>query len=399
MGSVFSHFPLSTSHFPIPVRRTLEGMTPPFDPQAVHAEPLRSLLHHLRTLVEIESPTSDQNAVAAVQDVVQGWASDLGAVCLNLDGTRQFLFGEHSPATSALLVLAHADTVWPHGTLARMPFRVEGDKVYGPGSYDMKGGIVGLFHALRRLGGQYPAGGIEVLLTPDEETGSERSQGVIAARARRARAVLVVEPAVPLSHALKTGRKGVGEYRLSFSGLAAHAGSAPEQGASAITEAARQVLAVQALADPALGTTLSVGRIEGGGASNVIPAQASFEVDVRVSSLAETARIETAIRSLQPHDHRVSLQVSGGLNRPPFERGAGTLALFEQARRYAAEVGFGLQEAVVGGGSDGNLTAPICPTLDGLGAPGDGAHAEHEHIRLDRWPDHVSVLSALLRGL
>ena len=374
-------------------------MTPPFDPQAVHAEPLRSLLRDLRTLIEIESPTSDPQAVAAVQDVAQRWASDLGATCLNLEGTRQFLFGEHGPARQPLLVLAHADTVWPHGTLARTPFRVLGDKVYGPGSYDMKGGVVGLFHALRSLSGQYPSGGIEVLLTPDEETGSARSRDLIEGRARHSRAVLVVEPAVPLSHALKTGRKGVGEYRLSFTGLAAHAGNAPEQGASAITEAARQVLAVQALADPALGTTLSVGAIAGGGASNVIPAQAHFEVDVRVFSLAEAARIEAAIHSLQPHDPRVSLQVGGGLNRPPFERGAGTLALFERARRYAAELGFDLQEAVVGGGSDGNLTAPICPTLDGLGAPGDGAHAEHEHIRLDRWPDHVSVLSALLRGL
>jgi glutamate carboxypeptidase len=374
-------------------------MTTPFTPEAVHTEPLRSLLQELRSLVEIESPTSDPQAVATVQDVVQGWASDLGAVCLNLEGTRQFLFGPHDPARAPLLVLAHADTVWPRGTLAQMPLRIEGERVYGPGSYDMKGGIVGLFHALRSLDGQYPVGGIEVLLTPDEETGSERSRAVIEERARHARAVLVVEPAVPLSHALKTGRKGVGEYRLSFTGLAAHAGNAPEQGASAITEAARQVLAVQGLADPELGTTLSVGQIAGGGAINVIPAQARFEVDVRVSSLAEAARIEAAMQHLKSHDPRVSIEVSGGLNRPPFERGAGTLALFEQARVYAAELGFELTGAVVGGGSDGNLTAPLSPTLDGLGAPGDGAHAAHEHIRLDRWPDHVRLLSALLRGV
>lgn len=379
----------------------------PSSPQPdLAAEPLASLLRDLQQLVELESPSSDALAVCAVQDVVEGWARAMHASTHSLPGgTRQFLFGAAAePQTEQaserpILVLAHADTVWPHGTLAEMPFRVEGDRVYGPGSYDMKGGIAGLFAALRALDGQYPAGGIEVLLTPDEEIGSLHSRPVIEAAAQRARAVLVVEPPVADSHALKSGRKGVGQFAMELSGVAAHAGNKPHEGASAITEAAHQLLAVQALADAAASTTVSVGCISGGGAVNVIPAQARFEVDVRVASLTEGDRIDAAMQQLKARDERVKLTVTGGLNRPPFERGPETLALFNRAQQEAAALGFTLTEEVVGGGSDGNFTAALVPTLDGLGAPGDGAHAAHEHIRLDRWPDHVRLLTALLRGL
>ena len=362
-------------------------------------ESLASLLRDLQTLVELESPSSDPLAVSAVQDTVAQWANDLGADIHSLPGnTRQFLFGVQ-PDDAPILVLSHADTVWPHGTLTRLPFRVEGDRVYGPGSYDMKGGIVGLFAALRSLDGQYPAGGIEVLLTPDEEVGSTLSREVIETRARQSRAVLVIEPPVGGTHALKTGRKGVGDYRVTLSGTASHAGNQPELGASAISEAAYQILAVQSLADPANGTTISVGRIEGGGAVNVIPAHAEFEVDVRISTLEEARRVEKAMQQLTAQDARVRIEVTGGLNRPPFERGPQTVKLFDKARQIAAGLGFELKEAVVGGGSDGNFTAPIAPTLDGLGAPGDGAHADTEHIRLDRWPQHVALLTALLRSI
>ncbi|WP_420596935.1 M20 family metallopeptidase [Deinococcus sp.] len=362
----------------------------------IQQEPLASLLRDLKTLVELESPSSDPQAVSAVQAVGTGWAQELGATVHYLPGnTSQFLFDTND--NKRLLILAHADTVWPHGTLERLPLRVDGDRVYGPGSYDMKGGIVGLFAALRSLEGVYPAGGIEVLLTPDEEVGSTHSREVIEAAAQRARAVLVIEPPVGETHALKTGRKGVGDYCVMLSGVASHAGNQPELGASAISEAARQILAVQALADPEKGTTISVGRMEGGGAVNVIPAHAEFEVDVRVSTLEEAERVEQAMQQLRSQDARVRLAVSGGLNRPPFERGEGTLALYSLAQKLAAGLGFELSEAVVGGGSDGNFTAPIAPTLDGLGAPGDGAHADTEHIRLDRWPQHVALLAALLR--
>ncbi|WP_034385576.1 M20 family metallopeptidase [Deinococcus sp. YIM 77859] len=367
----------------------MEGMQPD----------LAAMLADLRTLVELESPSTDVVAVNRVMDAVEGWARDLGAETRALPGgTRRFQFGVEAGARP-LLVLMHADTVWPQGTLAAMPFRVEGERAYGPGTYDMKAGIVGAFHALRALGGRWPVGGVQVLLTPDEEIGSLSSREHIEAAARGARAVLVVEPPVAGSHALKVGRKGVGDFVLTFHGVASHAGNKPEEGASAITAAARAVLEVEALARPEVGTTVSVGLIRGGTATNVIPPECVLEVDVRVSTLAEGERITRAIQALRPQDARVRLTVTGGLNRPPFERGPGTEGLFARAQALARELGFEISGEVVGGGSDGNFTAPLTPTLDGLGAPGDGAHAAHEHVRLDRWPDHVRLLTRLMQEL
>lgn len=354
-----------------------------------------ALLTDLRTLVETESPSGDLAGIRQVQDVVSSWLTALGAVAETLPGeVRRFRLGAQD---RPLLILAHADTVWPRGTLTRLPFRTEGERVYGPGSYDMKGGVVGLVHALRSLDGRWPQGGIEVLLTADEETGSHHSRAAIEAAARASRAALVVEPPVADSHALKTGRKGVGHYVAQLQGVAAHAGNKPGEGASAVTEGARLVLAAQALADHPAGTTLSAGRLSGGGAVNVIPAQAEVHLDLRISTLAEAERVDAGLRALRPQDGRVGLSWSGGLNRPPFERGPGTAALYAQAQRHAAHLGLPpLSEATVGGGSDGNFTAPIIPTLDGLGAPGDGAHADHEHVRLDVWPQRVALLAALL---
>lgn len=357
---------------------------------------LSALKADLVTLTELESPSSDPAAVARVTDVVEGWAKELGAQTRALPGgSRQFDFGVEEPAPY-LLVLAHADTVWAHGTLEHMPVREEGDRLYGPGTYDMKAGIVGVVHALRHLQGRWPAGGIRVLLSPDEETGSESSRLHIEQAAQGARAVLVVEPPVADSHNLKTGRKGVGDYTLQLRGLASHAGNQPKQGASAITAAAEAILSLQALARPEQGTTVSVGLIRGGSATNVIPAECELQLDVRASTLAEAQRVDAAIRAWQPSDPRVSVQVSGGLNRPPFEQSAATLGLFARAQAIAQELGFEVGHEMVGGGSDGNFTAPLAPTLDGLGAPGDGAHASHEHVRLDRWPDHVRLLARLL---
>lgn len=358
-----------------------------------------TMLENLRTLVETESPSSDLAAVNRVQDVVQGWMSDLGASAETLPGeVRRFRLGEAGhPQARPVLILMHADTVWPHGTLEQMPFRVEGERAYGPGTYDMKGGIVMTLEALRLLGPELPEGGVEVLLSADEEVGSHLSREAIEAAARQARCVLVVEPPVADSHALKTGRKGVGMYSLQVQGVAAHAGNKPEEGASAILEVARLVQEAQALARPEDGTTVSVGRITGGGAVNVIPAHAEFDTDLRVSTLAEAERLAQGFGALNVSDPRARLTLTGGLNRPPFERTPGTAALYAQAQRHAADLGFAVGEAFVGGGSDGNFTAPLCPTLDGLGAPGDGAHAAHEHVRLDRWLDHTRLLAALIR--
>ncbi|CAM3593566.1 M20 family metallopeptidase [Deinococcus frigens] len=365
---------------------------------------LKAMLSDLRTLVDIESPSTDLAAICRVMDVVEHWARELGAETHALPGgTRLLNFGTAGQVNAAdgqpILVLAHADTVWPHGTLEKMPWRQDGDRLYGPGTYDMKAGIVGLFHALRALDHQWPRGGVQVLLSPDEETGSASSRAHIEAAAGVARAVLVVEPPVADSHNLKTGRKGTGHFSLHFQGVASHAGNKPEEGASAITAAARAVLEVQTLARPELGTTLSVGLIRGGSAVNVIPAECLLDIDLRVSTLAEAERVTAAVQAMTPDDPRVKLTILGGLNRPPFEQGGGSLGLFERAQAAAQELGFTLGHEFVGGGSDGNFTAPLSPTLDGLGAPGDGAHATHEHIRLDRWPDHVRLLERLLREI
>jgi glutamate carboxypeptidase len=360
---------------------------------------LQAMLSDLRTLVEIESPSSDLAAISRVMDVMEQWARDLGAQTHALPGgTRLFNFGT-VPDGQPILVLTHADTVWPHGTLQTMPWRQEGDRLYGPGTYDMKAGIVGLYHALRTLRHDWPAGGIQVLVSPDEETGSASSRAHIEAAARHARAVLVVEPPVADSHHLKTGRKGTGHFSLHFHGVASHAGNKPEEGASAITAAARAVLEVQALARPEIGTTISVGLIRGGSAVNVVPAECVLDLDLRVSTLTEAERVTAAVQALTPEDPRVTLTIQGGLNRPPFEQGEATMGLFARAQATAQELGFTLGHEFVGGGSDGNFTAPLSPTLDGLGAPGDGAHASHEHIRLDRWPDHVRLLTRLLREI
>lgn len=358
---------------------------------------LKHLLSDLKQLVDIESPSSDPAAVGRVMDIVEGWARDLGAATHALPGgTRELNFGVGTDPY--VLVLVHADTVWPHGTLQKMPWKQEGDRLYGPGTYDMKAGIVGLFYALRTLKAaeRWPTGGIKVLLTPDEETGSESSRDHIEAAARGARVALVPEPPVSDTHNLKTGRKGVGDYSVTLHGVASHAGNRPELGASAITAAAQAIVDLQALARPDVGTTVSVGLITGGSATNVIPDECRLDIDVRVASLTEAERVEQSIRAWRPHDDRVRCEIGGGLNRPPFEQGEGTLKLFAQAQRIARELGFELGHESVGGGSDGNFTAPIVPTLDGLGAPGDGAHAVHEHVRLDRWPDHVRLLTRLL---
>lgn len=355
-----------------------------------------ALLRDLAALVTTESPSEDRAGVKRVMETVEGWLRDLGATVLHLDGdTRHFIL-DGSTDAPGVLILAHADTVWPHGTLEHMPFRVEGGRAYGPGTYDMKGGVVGAVHALRALRGRLTRRA-ELLLTPDEEIGSPESREHIERVAARAGAVLVVEPPVAGTGALKVGRKGTGMFHLTLRGVASHAGNAPQEGASAIAEAARQVLAVEALADRARGTTLSVGRIAGGGAINVVPPRAEFWADVRVSSLEEAARVEEAVRALTPHDARVKLAVEGGLNRPPFENSPGTQALFARAQDIGRQLGWEVTGESVGGGSDGNFTAPLCPTLDGLGAPGAGAHADFEHVDLVAWPRHVQLLAELIR--
>lgn len=360
------------------------------------------MIQDLRTLVEIESPSRNADQIRKVGDVVEGWLTQLGASSERISSSNgdHRLFRLAGLSDQRIVILAHADTVWEIGTLNRLPFRIEEDRAYGPGSYDMKGGIVQAVYALKALQhrGSFPCQ-IDFLITSDEEIGSRTSSQLIQDLAQGAQAVLVIEPSNPATHTLKTSRKGVGDFYVTVQGRAAHAGGQPEKGINAILELAHQVLDVTALASPPKGTTINVGVIHGGTASNVVPAEAWMHVDLRVTSLSEAERVGEGMRQLQPFDDRAKVTVTGGLNRPPFERTEGTAHLFYLAQSVAANLGFELGEDASGGGSDGNFTASIAPTLDGLGACGDGAHAEHEHVILSEMPRRAALLAGLIMAL
>ncbi len=388
-------------------------------------EPATQLLSHLKgqsaamfgtlkELVELESPSSDKAAL----DRFSARLADLWrAAGAQVEVLRQDKAGDHllvhvsgaanpsgssgSSAGKPLLLLGHMDTVWEVGELARRPVRIEGDRAYGPGIYDMKGGHVQALYAVRALKalGRGPRRPLTILCNSDEETGSRTSRPFIEAEARKSEAVLVLEPA-NADGSLKTWRKGTGAYRVKAVGRAAHAGADPEKGISAIHELAHQVLALQALNRPDSGTTVNVGVIQGGTRSNVIPAEATASVDVRVMNPVEGERIDKAIRALTPVLPGAALEITGGLNRPPMERSAGNLALYEKARTLAAELGFEIAAGGTGGGSDGNFTAALgLPTLDGLGAYGDGGHAVTEHVALSALPVRAALLARLLETL
>jgi glutamate carboxypeptidase len=299
-----------------------------------------------------------------------------------------------------ILLLGHLDTVWDVGTLRRMPFRVSGGRAYGPGILDMKSGIVcGLWavRALRAVGIE-PKCPVRFLLNSDEEASSVAFRKELLREARQARAVLVVEPAAT-GGALKTARKGVGEFRLTVHGRAAHAGINPAAGVNAIEELARQILRVETFAEPRRGLTLTVGIIEGGTRPNVVPARASARIDVRIPRRQDGAIIERRMRGLKPIDSRARLEVDGGINRPPLER-AMARELFLLARKLGRRMGMEVQEASTGGGSDGNFTAALgVPTLDGLGGVGDGAHALHEHVIIRELPRRAALIAALIASL
>jgi glutamate carboxypeptidase len=299
-----------------------------------------------------------------------------------------------------ILLLGHHDTVWQQGTLRSMPFRVRAGRAYGPGILDMKSGIVDAIWALRALRAlEVPQSRpVHVFLNPDEEVSSLAFRRQILAEARRARAVLVLEPAAGAG-ALKTARKGVGEFLITVHGRPAHAGINPAAGVNAITELARQILRIEQMADPKRGVTLTVGVIQGGTRSNVVPELARARVDIRVPRLSDGQRIERRVFALKPVNPKARLEIEGGINRPPMER-VRAVALFELARELGKRMGLELQEASTGGGSDGNLTAALgIPTLDGLGGVGDGAHARHEHVVIRELPRRAALLAALIASL
>jgi glutamate carboxypeptidase len=342
------------------------------------------LLALIRRLVELESPSSDRDAVNGVIAEVEASGRAHGATATRVSNADagDHLRLEFGRGERQVLLLGHVDTVWPVGQLGRMPLRLENGRLHGPGVFDMKAGIgLGLL-AVRALQRQQLLEDrrVVLLLTSDEEVGSRTSRALIEAETDRSAAVLVLEPAMP-DGGVKTSRKGVGDFRIDVHGRAAHAGLEPERGISAIVELAHQVLALQALTDHAAGVSVTVGRISGGTRTNVVPEYARADVDVRLRTLADAERVCGAIRGLRPTRPDVRIEVTGGMNRPPMERTAGVAALYEVARQVASELGGSLTEGSSGGGSDGNFAAARgVPTIDGLGPLGDGAHALHEHV-------------------
>ncbi|HXF39590.1 MAG TPA: M20 family metallopeptidase [Blastocatellia bacterium] len=300
-----------------------------------------------------------------------------------------------------LLIVGHLDTVWPLGTLAERPFRVDEDRAYGPGIFDMKSGVMLAAFAMRAIKelGLTRRRPVTLLMTCDEETGSHFSRDIIEDEARTAHTALVLEPPIP-GGTIKTARKGVGEFELIIHGKPSHAGNDLRSGISAITELAHQILAINKLNDFELGTTVNVGVARGGVLSNVVAAEAHAFIDMRFRELDEGERITRTMMKLEPVLEGARLEVIGGINRPPLVRTEKTAALFEHARGLASEIGFELKEGSVGGGSDGNFIAAFgVPVLDGLGVDGAGAHAEHEHILISDIPRRASLLTRLVETI
>ena len=357
----------------------------------------------IQSLVEVESPSGDMEGSRAVVDLLAQAASKLPCV----DAVERVDvpdFGEHLVIRAfqkqdQILMVGHTDTVHSRGSLSERPWRREAGKIYGPGIFDMKANCALAIEVLRTLVELHatPAHGVTLVLTCDEEVGSLSGWPFIeqAAKAQPVRCAFVMEP--PASGGrVKTSRKGTGIFAIKVEGKAAHAGLEPEKGASAILELARQTEQLHAINHSGSGITLNVGVVHGGTRSNVVAAEAHGEIDVRFSTTAESEEIERILSNLEPVDDRTKVFVSGGINRPPMERTAAVVELFEKARAIAADLDFNLGEAQVGGASDGNFLAALgIPVLDGLGISGDGAHAVHEHIEAD----DISRRGALIGGL
>jgi glutamate carboxypeptidase len=369
-----------------------------------------SVLDFTRALCEIESPSGDAEGSRAIVGRLEEVAKTIPRIesIERLPAADDYgehfrlrAFGGRSDSERTLLLLGHTDTVHPKGTLAQRPWRLDDGRIYAPGVFDMKTSCAVALAALRALGalGIEPRRPVVLLLTCDEESGSHSGRAFVEEEARRADAVLVLEPPASGGRA-KTARKGTGLFTLSVEGRAAHAGLEPEKGASAVLEIARQIDRVSSFARPELGTTINVGTVQGGTNANVVAAAARAEIDVRFSTADEARRIEDALRGLSPFDERTRVRLSGGINRPPLERTEAVAGLYERARRVASAFDFELGEASVGGASDGNFAAACgAPVLDGLGVEGDGAHAAHEHIIADRVAFRCALLAALVATL
>lgn len=368
------------------------------------------LVSLIRAIVETESPSGDEAGSRAVVDLLARAAEDARSVN-SIERVDVPGFGQHliirafkeKIAAGSLLLVGHTDTVHPRGSLRDRPWRVEGNRIYGPGIYDMKANCalaIALLHALDDFD-MAPKGGLTLALMCDEEVGSASGWPLLekTARSERVQNALILEPSAPGGRA-KTGRKGTGIFQMSIEGVAAHAGLEPEKGASAILEMAKQIARLHELNTSGNGIHVNVGVVRGGTRSNVVAAQASAEIDVRFSTDAELKAVDEALMNISPFDSRVRVKVTGGINRPPLERTAQVIELYELARSIARSLDFELGETQVGGASDGNFLAAMgIPVLDGLGIDGDGAHATHEHIIVDDIPRRGALLAGLIASL
>ncbi len=358
-----------------------------------------AILADIERLVRLESPSHDRGAINRVQDVNEAWFGALGTVVRSQTDLGDVLHVHVAGETDKrLLMLAHMDTVYPVGSWKSL-WRIEGERALGPGTYDMKAGGIQALWALRALQslGRKPGCTVHILLTPDEEIGSTVSRPMIESLAKGARAVFVLE-APFMNGDLKIARKGVGDYEIEVHGVAAHQGVEPEKGRNAIVSSASLVQQIVALQDAKQGTTLGPNVIRGGTAANVVADDVVLQVDLRFWTMNEGRRVDAALRDLQPLDG-TTYELRGGINRPPMETTDGTLRLFEKAKALAAEIGFEVGAARVGGASDGNFTAPLAPTLDGLGAFGAHAHQRDlEYIHIPSLAPRTALLAGMLMG-
>lgn len=364
------------------------------------------LVQSVRELVEIESPSDNKQAADRLGQFLAGKFEAIGGKTFfhrspDFGDHLQVDFAGKNTTAKPVLLLGHYDTVYPLGTLASMPCRIANGQLHGPGAFDMKSGLGLMLHALAALkaeDGELPRP-VTVLLVSDEEVGSHSSRRITEAMAKQCAAVLVLEPAAGLRGAVKTARKGVGEYTLKVTGVSAHAGLDPSKGHSAILELTRQVMTISKFADLRRGLSLNVGLIQGGTRTNVIPAEASAIIDVRIQRAKQAAGIDRKLRSLKPFDKHCTVAITGGINRMPMERSSGVVSLYKKAQNIAQQVGWRLEEAAVGGGSDGNFTAGMgIPTLDGMGGVGNGAHAAHEHIVISELPRRALLLAGMIES-
>jgi glutamate carboxypeptidase len=371
--------------------------TASFDPKAI--------LDGIRSWVEIETPTEAPRQVNKLADLVADGYRDLPVDVERIAGRDGC--GDHLVARSSwgrdkpgILVLSHLDTVHPLGFIERLPFKVEGDSAFGPGIYDMKGGAYLAYHAFRQLCAM-PARaplGVTQLYVSDEEIGSPTSRALIEAEGRKAKYVLVTEPARD-GGKIVTGRKGVARFKIFINGVPAHAGTRPGDGRSAIRELGNIIQTLEAMNDPKRGVTVNVGVVRGGTKPNVIPEEAYAEVDMRVPTLMDADELVPKILDLKSRTEGVSIRVVGELNRPPYAKSNAGAALYEQAKTLAAEIGFDLVDTRTGGGSDGNFTAPYTATLDGLGVDGQGAHTPYEQMYISSIEPRARLLYRLYQTL